>query len=181
MTLLTMFKYFMTVASLDMVINLFWKSKLYRVNDEHLLVPLEYQYVQNRGWINQSPSFREHSYHCSSSKKEIENQTNLYVLVKEQTIYQYTNRKAILKYESQISNFKFLIELKHQRELILLQEQKKELKLKLKSSEIDNKEYQKLYTPIRKSKDDKQFKIWNICYRYQNRYFDCGRLKEVYR
>jgi len=114
----------------------FWKIKLSKVNDERLVIPIEYQ---------------------------------------------YTNRKAIQKYESQINNFKFLIELKYQPKFLLLQEQKRELKLKLKSNEIDNKVYQKLYTPIRIEKDRINFYIWDICYRFIGRYFEKGRLKEIYR
>ena len=159
----------------------FWRTELYKVNDEHLTIPIAYHYVQSRGWIMQSKAFREHSFYCTSRRKEIEGKTNLYPIVKSQVIYQYTNRKAILKYESKANNFKFLIELKYQPKLLLLQEQKRKLKLKLKSNEIDNKAYQKLYTPIRKNRDKVQFHIWDICYRFQGRYFSCGRLKEIYR
>ena len=158
----------------------FWKIRLTRVNNERLQVPLEYCYVQNRGFISQSPKFREHSFHCTTRRKDFENKTNLYPLAKDQAIYQYTNRQQIQKYESKVNNFKFLIEGKYKPQLLQLQEQKRELKLKLKSDLIDNKEYQKLYTPIRKSKEKLQFHIWNICYRFKGRYFSCDRLKEIY-
>ncbi len=65
--------------------------------------------------------------------------------------------------------------------MIPLKEQKRELKQKLKSSIIDNKQYQKLYTPIRKLKDEIKHRVWQLCYKYRNRYFEGGRLKEVYR
>ena len=159
----------------------FWKIRLYKINDKRLQIPIEYHYVQSRGFIMQSKAFREHSFHCITRRKEIEGKTNIYPIVKAQAIYQYTNREAIQKYESQINNFKFLVELKYQPQLIVFKEQKRELKLKLKSNEIDNKAYQKLYTPIRQSKDKVQFHIWDICYRFKGRYFSCGRLKEVYR
>jgi len=74
-----------------------------------------------------------------------------------------------------------LIEQKHQPKLIVFQEQKRELKLKLKSDEIDNREYQRLYTPIRQSKDKVRSHIWDIGRKFRDRYFYCGRLKEVYR
>ena len=128
-----------------------------------------------------SKAFREHSFHCTSRRKDIEGKTNLYQIAKQQAIYQYSNRKAILKYESKVNNFKFFVELKYRPQLLLLQEQKIELKLKLKSDLIDNKEYQKLYTPIRKNRDKVKFHIWDICYRFKGRYFSCGRLKEKYR
>ncbi len=161
--------------------NSFWKIRLYKVNDEHLQIPLEYHYIQSRGFIMQSKAFREHSFHCTTRRKEIEGKTNLYPIVKAQAIYQYSNRKAILKYESKVNNFKLFVELKYQPRLLLLQEQKRELKLKLKSDEIDNKAYQKLYTPIRKNRDEVQFHIWDICRRFKARYFSCGWLKEIYR
>jgi hypothetical protein len=159
----------------------FWKIRLYKVNDKHLQIPLEYHYVQSRGFIMQSLQFREHSFHCTTRRKDVQGKTNLYPIVKAQIIYQYTNRKAILKYESKVSNFKFLVELKYQPQLDFLRIQKKQLKLKLKSNEIDNKQYQRLYTPIRKNRDKVQFYIWDICYRFKGRYFFCGRLKEIYR
>ena len=159
----------------------FWKIKLTRVNDERLQVPLEYYYVQNRGWISQSLKFREHSYYCSTRRKDIEGKTNLYPLAKDQVIYQYTNRRQIQKYEAKINNFNFLIKLKYQPSLLKLQEQKRELKRRLKSDEIDNREYQSLYTPIRKSKDKIEHHIWDVCRKFRHRHFECDRLKEIYR
>lgn len=160
----------------------FWKTRLFKIDDEYLLVPIEYKYIQYRSCLNnQIKKFREHSYFCSTRRKELDNQTNLYQVAKEQAVYQYTNRKAIMKYEAQINNFNFLIEQKHKEKLLLLQQQKIELKQRLKSGAIDNKQYQKLYTPIRKSKESLEFHIWGLCRCYRNRYFDCGRLREIYR
>ncbi|MDQ7060628.1 MAG: hypothetical protein Q9M43_05645 [Sulfurimonas sp.] len=160
----------------------FWKTRLFKVDNEYLSVPIEYKYIQYRSCLNyQIPKFREHSFYCSTRRRELEDKTNLYQVAKEQAVYQYTNRKAILKYESQINNFNFLVELKHEEKLLLLQQQKRELKQKLKSFEIDSKTYQRLYTPIRKSKESVNYHIWSLCRNYRNRYFDCGRLKEVYR
>ncbi len=159
----------------------FFKARIIRINGELLSTPLEYKYTQHRGWIQQSKKFREHSYYCTPSKKEVENKTNIYPLIKEQLIYQYTNRQQIQKYESQINDFSSKLELKCQPQLQQLQEQKRALKLKLKSGEIDNKEYQKLYTPIRKSKDKLEFHIYIIQRNYRERYFKCGRLKEGYK
>lgn len=159
----------------------FWKTRLYKVNDKNLSPPIEYHYTQNRGWIMQSKKFREHSFHCTTRRKEIEGKTNLYQIAKEQAIYQYINRKAILKYNAKVNNFKFLIELKYKAQLELFRIQKKELKFKLKSHEIDNRAYQWLYTPIRKSKDNVEHHIWDLCHRFKGRYFSCERLKEVYR
>jgi len=159
----------------------FWKTQLYQVNDERLIPPIEYQYIQHRGWVMQNPKFREHSFDCTSRRKEIEGKTNLYQIAKQQAIYQYTNRKAILKYESKVNNFKFFVGLKYRDKLEALRLQKKQLKFKLKSDLIDNREYQKLYTPIRKSKEAIEFHIWDICYRFRDRYFSCDRLKKIYR
>ena len=159
----------------------FWKTQLYQVNDKRLTPPVEYHYIQSRGWISQSPKFREHSFDCTTCRKEIEGKTNLYQIAKQQAIYQYTNRKAILRYESKVNNFKFFVGLKYQPQLEALNIQKKQLKLKLKSDLIDNRKYQKLYTPIRIEKDNVEHHIWDICYRFKGRYFICGRLKEIYR
>ena len=159
----------------------FWETVLYKVNDKLLTPPLEYRYVQNRGWINQNKKFREHSFHCSARRKILENRTNLFYIVRDQVVYQYTNRKVILKYESKVNNFKFFVELKYRSKLEALKIQKKQLKLKLKSGEIDNREYQRLYTPIRIERDNVEHHIWDICYRYRKRYFSCDRLKEIYR
>jgi len=159
----------------------FWKTQLYQVNDDRLIPPIKYQYTQNRGWVMQSKAFREHSFDCTTRRKVIEGKTNLYQIAKQQAIYQYTNRKAILKYESKVNNFKFFVGLKYQLQLEALSIQKKQLKLKLKSNLIDNREYQTLYTPIRIKKDNVKHHIWDICYRFRNRYFTCGRLKEKYR
>ena len=159
----------------------FWKTRLYKINNNRLIPPIEYHYIQSRGWVMQSKAFREHSFHCTTRSKDIEGKTNLYQIVKQQAIYQYINRKAILKYESKINNYKFFVELKYKPKLEALRIQKKQLKFKLKSNEIDNREYQRCYTPIRKNKDKIQFHIWDICYRFRNRYFSCNRLKEIYR
>jgi len=129
----------------------------------------------------QSQAFREHSFHCTTRRKELEGKTNLYQIAKKQAIYQYINRKAILRYESKVNNFRYFVELKYKPQMLLLKEQKRVLKFKLKSDLIDNREYQTLYTPIRIKKDNVKHHIWDICYRFRNRYFTCGRLKEKYR
>ena len=91
----------------------FWQIKLFQVNEERLLIPLTYKYVQSRGWLLQIPKFREHGYICSTRRrKKFENTTNLYTIVKEQIAYQWFNRKIIFKYEAQINSFNFLIERK---------------------------------------------------------------------
>ena len=160
----------------------FWQIQLNRVDGKRLTIPLTYRYKQSRGFFNQpNPMFREHKFFCSSRRKPINNQTNLYPLVKEQIAYQWFNKKAIFKYQAQINNFKFFIERKYNKKLAPLKEQKIELKQKLKVGEIDNRFYQKSYTPIRKKIDEIESKIWNICYQYSNRYFEFDRLKEIYR
>lgn len=162
--------------------NSFWHTKLYKVDDKKLTIPITYNFIQSRGWLLQIPKFRIHHYYCSSSRKKIENQINLYPLVKEQIIYQWFNRKSIFKYQARINNFNFLVEQKYQHKLKPLREQKRELKQKLRHGVIDNKQYQKLYTPIRKLINDVEFNIWNICYTYNKRYFDYSdKLKEIYR
>ena len=159
----------------------FFKARIIRINGELLSTPLEYKYTQHRGWIQQSKKFREHSYYCTPGKKEIENKTNIYPLLKEQLIYQYTNCHQIQKYESQINDFNLKLELKYKPQLQQLQEQKRALKLKLKSGKIDNKEYQKLYTPIRKSKEAIEHHILDVCRKFRHRHFECDRLKDICR
>lgn len=159
----------------------FWQTSLYQVNDERLLIPLTYKYVQHQGRLLLIPKFREHRFFCSSRRKPINNQTNLYPLVKEQVIYQWLNQKVIFRYQAQINNFNFLVKNKYQQKLIPLLRQKRELKQRLKSEIIDNKQFQKLYTPIRKQINEIEFHIWNICYTYNKRYFNCDKLKSIYR
>lgn len=159
----------------------FWEIQLSRVNEERLLIPLTYHFTQSRGWLQQIPKFRVHRYICSTRRKEIENTTNLYPLVKEQIAYQWFNRKKIFRYEAQINNFNFLVEQKYNKKLAPSREQRAELKQKLKLGKIDKKQYQKLYTPIRKKIDEIEHRVWNICYNYKRRYFDGDRLKQIYR
>ena len=159
----------------------FWQTKLYGVDDTKLLIPITYSFTQSRGWLLQIPKYRNHSYICSTRRKEFENQTNLYPIVKEQIAYQWFNRKVIFKYQAQINNLNFLIEQKYNEKLAPLKEQKRELKQKLRHDVIDNKQYQKLYTPIRKLIEEVECQIWNICYNYTRRYFVCGKLKQIYR
>ncbi len=161
--------------------NSFWETSLYQVNDTKLLIPITYNFTQSRGWLQQIPKFRNHSYICSTRRRVTEHTTNLYPLAKEQVIYQYYNRKLIFKFEAQINNMNFLIEQKYNQKLIPLLTQKRELKQRLKSTEIDNKQYQKLYTPIRKQIDNVEHKIWDICWNYKKRYFSCDKLKQIYR
>ena len=159
----------------------FWKFRLIKVNNEFLQTPIEYKYIQNRRWLNQIPKFRKHSFYCSSSKKSIEDKTNIYQLIKQEAIYLYFNQRAIAKYKLQVDKFNSIIQKKYDKKLIPLKEQKKVLKQKLKSSIIDNKQYQKLYTPIRKKIDDVKFYIWKVQDKYKNRYFEGSRLKQIYR
>ena len=159
----------------------FWKFRVIKVNNEFLDTPLEYKYIQNRRWLNQIPKFRKHSFYCSSSRKLIEDKTNIYQLIKQETIYLYFNQRAIAKYKLQVDNFNSIIQKKYQHQLEKSREQKRVLKQKLKSSIIDNKQYQKLYTPTRKKIDDVKFYIWQLQDKYKNRYFDSGRLKQIYR
>ncbi len=159
----------------------FWQTELYQVNGERLLIPITYKYIQSRGWLLQIPKYRNHSYICSSRRKEFENQTNLYPLAKEQVIYQWFNRKIIFRYKAQINNFNFLVKRKYQHKLALLKEQRRELKQKLRHNVIDNIQYQKSYTPILKLIDEIEFHIWDICRKYNDRYFDSDRLKEIYK
>ena len=159
----------------------FWQFRVIKVDNQFLDTPLEYKYIQNRRWLNQIPKFRKHSFYCSTRRRELENKTNIYQLIKQETIYLYFNQSAIAKYKLQVDNFNSIIQKKYDKKLIPLKEQKRELKQKLKSSIIDNKQYQKLYTPIRKLKDEIKHRVWRLCYKYRNRYFEGGRLKEVYR
>ena len=159
----------------------FWQSRLVQVDKERLNNPLTYKHTQIQNWQLQIPQYKTHRFYCSANKNEIENQTNILPLVKEQVVYQWHNRKAIEKYEKQVSNFNYLIEEKYEPLIIELKEQKRELKQKLKSGEIDNIEYQRLYTPLRKQIEKVEFKIWRKCRNYRGRYFDRGRLKDIYR
>ena len=159
----------------------FWQIQLNRVDGKRLTIPLTYKYVQHQGRLLQIPKFKKHSYICSTRRKEIEHTINLYPVVKERIFYQWFNQKAIFKYQAQINSFKFFIERKYQQKLTPLKEQKRELKQKLKVGEIDNKQYQKLYTPIRKKIDEIEHHIWNICYTYNKRYFEFDKLKPIYR
>lgn len=157
----------------------FWETELFEVDGTKLLSPLTYSFRPSRGCLLQSPKYREHRY-IYSSKKEIENTTNLYPLVKERVIYQWFNRNNILKYEAQINNFNLLIEEKYNKKLAPFKEQKRALKQKLKAAKIDSKQYQKLYTPIRKKLEEIEYHVWDICYSYKKRYFYCDKLKPIY-
>ena len=159
----------------------FWKFRIIKIDNQFAETPIEYIYVQMRGWRIQFPKFRKHSFYCSSSRKLTEDKTNIYQLIKQETIYLYFNQRAIAKYKLQVDNFNSIIQKKYDKKLIPLKEQKRVLKQKLKSSIIDNKQYQKLYIPIRKLKDENKHRVWQLCYKYRNRYFEGGRLKEVYR
>ena len=159
----------------------FWKFRLIKVNNEFLEKPIEYKYIQNRRWLNQIPKFRKHSFYCSTRRRELEDKTNIYQLIKQETIYLYFNQRAIAKYKLQVDSFNSIIQKKYDKKLIPLKEQKRVLKQKLKSSIIDNKQFQKLYTPIRKKIDDVKFHIWQLQDKYKSRYFDGGRLKQIYR
>ena len=159
----------------------FWQSRLVQVDKERLNNPLTYQHTQIKNWQLQIPEYKTHRFHCSTRRKDIENQTNIFQLVKEQVIYQWHNRKQIEKYEKQVRNFNYLIEQRYEPLVVALKEQKKELKQKLKAGEIDNIEYQRLYTPIRKEIDKIEFKIWRKCRNFRDRYFERSRLKEIYR
>ncbi|PHS59098.1 MAG: hypothetical protein COB17_00770 [Sulfurimonas sp.] len=75
----------------------FWEIQLSRVDGKRLVIPLTYKYIQSRGWLQQIPKYKEHSYICSSRRKEIEHTTNLYPVVKEQIAYQWFNRKKIFR------------------------------------------------------------------------------------
>lgn len=159
----------------------FWQSRLVQVDKDKLSISLTYKHTQIQNWQLQIPEYKTHRFYCSANKEEVENQTNILPLVKEQVVYQWHNHKAIEKYEKQVSNFNFLIEQKYEPHLIELKEQKRELKQKLKSGEIDNIEYQRLYTPIRKEIEQIEFKIWRKCRDFRDRYFERGRLKDIYR
>ena len=159
----------------------FWQSRLVQADKERLNNPLTYQHTQIKNWQLQIPEYKTHRFYCSARRKDIENQTNILPLVKEQVLYQWHNRKAIEKYEKQVSNFNYLIEEKYKPLLVELKEQKKELKQKLKGGKIDNIEYQRLYTPIRKKIEKVEFKIWRKCRNFRDRYFERSRLKEIYR
>ena len=159
----------------------FWQSRLVQVDKERLNNPLTYKHTQIQNWQVQIPKYKTHRFYCSANKEEVENQTNILPLVKEQVVYQWHNRQKIEKYEKQVRNFNFLIEQRYEPLVVELKEQKKELKQKLKSGEIDNIEYQRLYTPIRKEIEKAEFKIWRKCRNYRGRYFERGLLKESYR
>ena len=159
----------------------FWQSRLVQVDKERLNNPLTYKHTQIQNWQVQIPQYKTHRFYCSANKKEVENQTNILPLIKNQVLYQWHNRHQIEKYEKQVSNFNFLIGQKYEPLLIELQEQKKELKQKLKGGEIDNIKYQRLYTPLRKQIEKVEFKIWRKYRNYKDRYFSCNRLREIYR
>ena len=106
----------------------FWKFRVIKVDNQFLDTPLEYKYIQNRRWLNQIPKFRKHSFYCSSSRKLIEDKTNIYKLIKQETIYLYFNQRAIAKYKLQVDNFNSIIQKKYQHQLEKSREQKRVLK-----------------------------------------------------
>lgn len=156
----------------------FFKALLLKINGKILTEPLTYEYTQHRGWIQQSRKFREHSYYCSPINLIFENKTNIYFLLKEQFIYQYENYNQIKKYENQVNDFNRKIDLKYDLLLSQYLEMRKSLKKQLKSGEINNIVYQKLYTPIRKEKEKLQFFLFDIKQKYRARYFQDGKLKK---
>lgn len=66
----------------------FFKAKLYRVNDERV-EDIEYKYKPQ---LKLFLLLKEHSLNCATRRKDIENQSNMYLVVKEKIICLYSDR-----------------------------------------------------------------------------------------
>ena len=113
--------------------------------------------------------------------QEEDNQINVYPLAIEKILYIYFNQKRIMYYNKKIERFGNAIENKYADALEVLQEQKLALRKLMRSGDIDSKEYQKRYTPIRWAKEEIESKIYWPKHNYRRRYFECCELKKAYR
>lgn len=63
-----------------------YRTKLYKVN-ERLETPIYHYCIKDKN--------EESSFHCTTRRKDIEGQINLYQIVKKQAILDYTNREIV--------------------------------------------------------------------------------------
>jgi len=106
---------------------------------------------------------------------------NVYPLAVEKILYRYFNKKEITYYEQKVQCFEEAIDAKYMHELKRVDEEKKELKEKMKSRQIDPKEYQKLYTPIRIESETLSTEQTRRKSKFKDHYFKCCELKVKYR
>jgi len=158
----------------------FWEMEVFKVNNNELNPPLKYTHKQAKGMLLMSKKFIQHKYYLSIDMQEQTNQTNIYPLIKDETLYQYYNKEAINFYKSKVKKFCKTVEKNYENSLKELKEQKYKLKKRLKSDKISTKEYQKLYQPIRKDIENLKSKIYDSCHNYNSRYFEGHRLKDNY-
>jgi len=158
----------------------FWEMEVFKVNNNELNPPLKYTHKQAKGMLLMSKKFIQHKYYLSIDMQEQTNQTNIYPLIKDETLYQYYNKEAINFYKSKVKKFCKTVEKNYENSLKELKEQKYKLKKRLKSDKISTKEYQKLYQPIRKDIENLKSKIYDSCHNYNSRYFEGHRLKDSY-
>ena len=124
---------------------------------------------------------RRYFYKEDENIQEEDNQINVYPLAIEKILYIYFNQKRIMYYNKKIERFGNAIENKYADALEDLQEQKLALRKLMRSGDIDSKEYQKRYTPIRRAKEEIESKIYWPKHNYRRRYFECCELKKAYR
>ena len=124
---------------------------------------------------------RRHYVFNEEGQEDKDNEVNVYPKAIKRILYAYYNRDEIAYYKEKVAKFKEKMDLKFTPALEMCNEEKRLLKKKMKEGEITPKEYQKLYTPIRKKKEEIEFRIFMLKHNYENRYFQCCDLKEKYR
>ncbi len=124
---------------------------------------------------------RRYFYKEDEAVKEENSQINVYPLAIEKVLYSYFNREKIVYHKKKIERFNNAVDDRYADMLELLKKQKLALRKLMRSGDIDSKEYQKRYTPIRREKEEIELKTFRLKHNYQRRYFECCELKKAYR
>ncbi|NOR56617.1 MAG: hypothetical protein GQ531_10495 [Sulfurovum sp.] len=123
---------------------------------------------------------RQYSYIEENQNKVYDKSINVYPLAVRKILYSYFNQEKIAEYTLKVTLFNEAIDKKYALKLEMLREEKLLLKKRLRLTEINSQAYQKLYTPIRKKKEEIAFNISHLKYRFKLRYFQCCELRPKY-
>ena len=124
---------------------------------------------------------RHFIYDSDPAYEEKEDEVNIYARVINKILYCYFNKEKIAHYKQKVNSYEEAIDKKFELKLETLQQQKLTYRKQMKAGEITPKEYQRLYTPIRKEKEALELEMFVKKDAYKRRYFDCCELRSRFR
>ena len=168
--------------SIQNIFSVFWDVKLFKPE----VLSCGGKMYQENGMMSlmlfiSKAGDRHFIYEPDPNYEEEEDEVNIYSSVINKILYCYFNKERIDFYKKKVKCYHEAIDTKYAVKLEALRQKKLRYRKQMREGKITPKEYQKLYTPVRKEKEALDLEKFIKKDAYEKRYFKCCELKPKYR